>query len=376
MTRYTYYGFNLISGDVITELPLRGAAPSWAVNDPGDLGGPTINASGLSTFRRMDVRTSTVPYKCGIAVERDGRIVWTGIITARRYDSTTGVFTLTVPGLLAYWRRRLVTANRVYNQVDQFAIVTDLLRVGGDPTIPLVLNAPPSGVIRDRSIDVTDQKPVFDAIMELADNLNGYEIAIESDWSTLSGVQRVVHNLRLGSPRLGRPASSESLLLLEYPGNVRAYTWDEDGDAFATEVWGVSTSDDGSTLLQVGVNNDLIGRGFPRVMDARQWSDITITDTLTDHITQALEEADGYSDAPTFSVPDDGDTAVGQWVVGDDIRLKITDPRRFPTPIPPGGNPGNETAGLDTTIRLQQATLNPETGLIAMTAFAFPEAVE
>jgi hypothetical protein len=50
-----------------------------------------------------------VPYKCGIAVERDGTIIWSGIVTARRYDSTTGAYTLTCPGLLAYWRRRLVT---------------------------------------------------------------------------------------------------------------------------------------------------------------------------------------------------------------------------------------------------------------------------
>jgi hypothetical protein len=74
-------------------------------------------------------------------------------------------------------------------------------------------------------------------------------------------------------------------------------------------------------------------------------------------------------------VPDDGDTAVGQWIVGDDVRLRITDERRFPAPVPPGGNPADVIAGLDTTVRLQQATLDPEKGLIAMTAFAFPEAV-
>jgi hypothetical protein len=223
---------------------------------------------------------------------------------------------------------------------------------------------------------VTDQKPVLDAILELADNLNGYEIAIESAWSQLPGVQRLVHYVRLGSPRLGRPATADSLLMLEYPGNVREYTWDEDGDQFATEVWGVSTSDDGSTLLASKVNTDLLGRGYPRVMDPRQWSDITVTDTLDNHIAQALAEDNGYSDAPTFTVPDDGDTAVGTWIVGDDVRVRVTDERRFPAPVPPGGNPADVIAGLDTTVRLQQATLNPETGLIAMTAFAFPEAVE
>jgi hypothetical protein len=67
--------------------------------------------------------------------------------------------------------------------------VTDLLTIGGGPTVPLNIERyTPSGVTRDRTIDGTDQKPVLDAIMELADNLDGYEIAIESELVHRQGV--------------------------------------------------------------------------------------------------------------------------------------------------------------------------------------------
>lgn len=374
MARYTYYGFNLTSGDIIAELPLRGAAPQWAVNDPGDLGGPSINLSGLSATKRTDVRAATVPYRCGIAVERDRTIIWTGVVTARRYSSTSGAYALTVPGLLAYWRRRPVSENRTYAQTEQFDIVTDLLTMGGGPTIPLDMSGlAASGVPRDRTLSGTDAKSAYDTIMELADNLDGYEIAIASNWSDAQGAQRIEHRLRLGSPRLGQAQSSGGvLLMLEYPGNVREYTWDEDGEEFATEVWGTSTGSDGTTWMRAASNLTLIAEGFPRVATTRQWDNIVEVSTLDEHIAQALIEGNGYQDAPTFKVLDDGDTAVGQWVVGDDMRIRVTDPRRFPDPsVRQTG-----TAGLDTVVRLQSATLDPEGGTVSLTAFAFAAAVQ
>lgn len=371
MARYTYYGFNLTSGDILAELPLRGAAPQWAVNDPGDLGGASINLNGLTAARLADIRTATVPYKCGVVVERDTTIVWSGIITARRYDSETGVWTLTVPGLLAYWRRRQISDNQIYTGMEQFDIVADLLRLGGDPTVPLIIDYTPSGVTRDLNIDATNQTTVLDEILQLADNLNGYELAIDTSWM-LGGVQRVQHKLRIGSPYVGRRASSGLLLMLEYPGNVRKYTWDEDGEQFATDIYGVSTATDGTTLTRYGVNNTLLTEGFPRVASARQWDNITVSNTLDDHVVQALIEGNGYSDAPTFVVLDGGDTAIGSWVVGDDVRLRIDDPRRFSDP----STVGLGTAGLDTVVRLQSATVSPDDGTVALTAFAFTEAVQ
>lgn len=370
MAVYTYYAFTLLTGDIITEVPLQGAAPSWQVNDPADLGSPTIYLGDLMNIQRSDIRAATVPYKTGIAVDRDGTIIWSGIVTARRYDSGTKKFTLTVPGLLAYWKRRIVASNNVFTQTEQFDIVGWLMQQGWDPTIPVDMDVDPSGVLRDRTIAFADAKFALDEILEIADNENGFELAIDTYWDPLPGVQSVLHRLRMASPRLGTiDDGTGSVLTLEYPGNVRNYTWDEDGEQLATTVLGQSTDENGLTTALIG-GNQLLDYGFPQVWIARQWSNITTTDTFSDHVSRAATEAAGYLDAPVFVVPDSGDTAAGSWVAGDDVRLRITDDARFPRAE------GYMGPGLDQTVRLSQATLDPIAQTIQMTMFGFTEAVQ
>lgn len=371
MAVYTYYAFTLTTGDIITEVPLRGAGPTWQVNDPGSLGSPTISLGALSNIQRADIRAATVPWKTGIAVDRDGTIIWSGVVTGRRYDSGTKKFSITVPGLLAYWKRRILDQNITYTNVDQFDIVAGLLRFGGPPTVPMVMQYDPSGMKRDRSIAGSDQKNALDEILEIADNQNGFELAIDTAWDQTPGIQGVVHSLRIGSPRLGNVDShTGAVLTLEYPGNATSFVWDEDGEEFATQVYGSSTDQDGVVTTISAQNPVLLAQGFPQVGSTRQWSNITNSDTLIGHVTQAIVESNGYQDAPTFAVKDAGDTAAGSWVVGDDVRVRITDDARFPR-IQDYLGPG-----LDQTVRISQATLDPVTGTIQMTMFGFLEAVQ
>lgn len=371
MAVYTYYAFTLVNGDVITELPLSGVAPTWQVNDPGDLGSPTLYLGDLSNIQRADMRAATVPYKTGIAVDRDGVIIWSGVVTARRYDSGTKKFAISCPGLLAYWRRRFIDANLTYTAVDQFDIVAGLLRYGGTPTVPVIMQYGASGMRRDRTVSGTDQKEALAEILEIADNLNGFELAIDTSWDAAQRTQGFVHYLRIGSPRLGNVADrTGAVLTLEYPGNARSYTWDEDGEQFATQIYGSSTDQDGVVTTDGAQNTTLIANGFPQVGATRQWSNITNTDTLRDHIVQALTEGNGYQDAPVFMVRDEGDTAAGSFVAGDDVRVRITDDARFPRPE------GYMGPGIDQTVRISKATLDPVAGTIAMEMFGFTEAVQ
>ena len=371
MPTYTYYSFALTTGAIISEVPLVGARPTWTVNDAGDLGGPTINLSDLTDVQLQDIRAGTVPWKTGIAVDRDNVIIWSGIVTGRRYSSRSHAYSLTVPGLLAYWRRRILDSNLTWKGAEQFDIVIDLLQYGGDPTVPVIMTHDDSGMNRDRTVAGADFKNALDEILAIADNLNGYELTLDTAWDTTPGTQSVVHTLRIASPRLGViDDGSGGLLSLEYPGNVREFTWDEDGDEFGTTVYGSSTDADGVVTTSTAVNATLLGQGFPQVGLTRQWDGITVTDTLVSHVAQALAEADGYQDAPTFLVPDEGDTAAGSWGVGDDIRIRITDDRRFPTP------PGSLGPGLDRTVRLSSASVDPVAGTVALTMFAFTGAVQ
>jgi len=370
MADYTYYAFRLLTGDVITELPLRGGTPSWAVNDPGDLGSPRVDLNGLSPFQRAEVRSATVPWLNGIAVDRDGVIIWSGVITGRRYNSAgQGTYQLACPGLMAYWRRLFVTYNISLDNIDQFLLARGLAGRGQNQ-IPYAVDSDNSGVLKDLKLAASDLKPVLDVILDLADNVNGFEFALDTAWDTTTNLERVTHRFRLGSPRLGRRSIAGDVLLLEWPGNVENYTWDEDGDEFATEIWGSTQSNEGVTMIRSKENATLLAQGFPRVMGSRSWPGISQAATLDAHIVTALAQSAGYTDAPTFIVSDSGDTSAGFWAVGDDVRLRITDARRFPV------STGGPEPGLDRIVRIQSASLDPVAGKLSLSAFEFTDPVQ
>jgi hypothetical protein len=313
--------------------------------------------------QRQEISGMTVPWRHGLAVERNDSIVWAGCITSRRYDSRTGTYRFGTTGILGYWRRRVVAANISWKAVDQFSMVRQLLQLGGT-TIPLTFTYADSGVQRDRTFAAADLKLVLDAILEIADNLDGFDIAVTSEWDTAGGstTPRIKHRLLLGYPRLGNTGSLTELMAIEWPHNtVGAYPWDEDGSEFATHVWASSQTDEGVTLIRSAANQSLLDLGYPRLDLPKTFSNISVVATLDAHAAQALAEASGFGSAPAFTVKDEGETAAGGWLPGDDVHVRITDPMRFPRVD------GSPAPGLEARLRIQEASLDPPAGTIAMT---------
>lgn len=358
MTEYTYFAFDLVTGDVLGDVPLRGVSPRWELNDPGTVGDNiVVGLLGATLAQRASWAGITLPWRHGIAIDCDGSVIHAGVITGRRYSSSSGSYRLKVPGLLEYWRRRLIGTTLNFKQVDQFQIVRTLFASGAAPTIPLVLPTTVSGTLRDRTITGPEFPAVLDEVLELADNIGGYEFAIESAWASGSR-KRVIHRLRLAAPRLGLTGVAAGLAL-EYPGEVREYEWDEDGEQLATDWFGTSQNTDGNTLVSSATNLTLLGRGYPRLMRHSTYSNITRIATLDDHVQNELAEGGRYANQPTIVVRDEGATKPGRWSVGDDVRVLITDDLRFPRVN------DSLAPGLDSDdYRIQSASLAPETGLV------------
>lgn len=364
MPTYGYLAFDLRSGDILGDLDATGVKAKWALNDPGDLGDVTVPLGDLGDVARTEIRSMTVPWRHGIALTRDRSIVKAACVTTRRYNSTSGEYRLGTTGILGYWRRRVIARNLTWTSVDQFDMVRDLLALGGT-TIPLVTApAPDSGILRDRTYSGGDLKVVLDAVQELGDNLNGFDIAIDTIPDPDSITPRVRHHLLLGHPHLGRIDTGSGLMTIEWPDNtVGGYDWDEDGEGWATHIFGSSQTDAGVNLVRLVINESLIDAGWPRIDKPLTFSNISDADTLDEHLEQAALEATGFTTLPAFTVRDDGDTAAGSWAVGDHVRVRVTDERRWPHPPgTPGGGPG-----LDITLRLQEATLDPAAEQIVMT---------
>lgn len=80
---YRYFTTNLLTNDVLAEIPFKGVSFERALNSAGSFSG-TIPV--LPVNAGMDLYNSTMPGKTGLYVLRDGVCVWGGIIWGRNYD--------------------------------------------------------------------------------------------------------------------------------------------------------------------------------------------------------------------------------------------------------------------------------------------------
>lgn len=80
---YRYFTTNLLTNDVLAEIPFKGVSFERALNSAGSFSGSIpvlpINAG-------MDLYNSTMPGKTGLYIVRDGVCVWGGIVWSRSYD--------------------------------------------------------------------------------------------------------------------------------------------------------------------------------------------------------------------------------------------------------------------------------------------------
>lgn len=80
---YRYFTTDLLTNDILAEIPFKGVSFERALNSAGSFSGtiPVIPATAS-----MDIYNSTMPGKTGLYVLRDGICVWGGIIWNREYD--------------------------------------------------------------------------------------------------------------------------------------------------------------------------------------------------------------------------------------------------------------------------------------------------
>ena len=84
-TTYRYLFADLLTNNIIAELPLTNVSFTQQLNQAGTLSGQLL-LSGLNA-NTFNVLNGTIPAKTGIYVDRNGTLVWGGVIWGRPYDS-------------------------------------------------------------------------------------------------------------------------------------------------------------------------------------------------------------------------------------------------------------------------------------------------
>jgi hypothetical protein len=102
---YRYFVTNIVTNEVIAELPLTGVSYEKAVKDAGSFSG-TLSLS--QETEGIDVYNATMPGKNAIYVLRNGECVWGGPIWSRSYDVVSKSISINANEFTSYYQHRKI----------------------------------------------------------------------------------------------------------------------------------------------------------------------------------------------------------------------------------------------------------------------------
>ena len=224
MSEYRYLFADLLTNLILAELPLVGVTFGQELNTAGSLNGGIL-LSGINASA-YNVEAATTPGKIAVYVDRDGTIVWGGVLWSRSYDSASQKLTLGAREFESYFERRRI--NFDYNldalDQDQLTVVQNLFNTtqgapGSSTNVGVVIPTNTSGVLVNKTYNYYDLKPITEAAYELSQSDTGFDWNVNISYDSS---YNIVKNLELAYPRRGKvySASDPHSLQLEFPGNI------------------------------------------------------------------------------------------------------------------------------------------------------------
>ncbi|QQZ56851.1 hypothetical protein IFE09_27000 [Streptomyces microflavus] len=353
---YTYLFCDLLTDAVLAELPLREVTYSTELNGIGTLSAVVPYADDTLP---LDPETATVPGRTAVYVDRDGVIVWGGIVWTR--EIVKGGKAIQAAEFLSYYTRRYVkttlstdtslilntayapAGQRLY--ADQKFIVWSLLQyahaqAGGNIGVSTnQLTAPAHGVNRVVSYFGFERPEIYKSISELASADDGFDFGIEVGWNPVANNNPPTRYRRARAwfPRRGRTATQSGLVFVKGgPGSsILDYDWPEDGTASATEVSAVGDGTGEARVTAVRQDTDRLAAGWPLLEQVTAYDGVIDQVQLDGLASAELTARSSAQTQPTFTVAADSDPVFGTYEVGDEALIVID-----PEPATPAGREG------------------------------------
>lgn len=347
MTTYRYLFADTLTDQVLAELPLTGVSFSRELNTAGSFQGNML----LSDYREdvYALADNTVPGRTSVYVDRDGVLLWGGILWGRSYDSASQSIQFQAREFESYFEKRRILTSYSASVTEQFTVAETLVNqiqglASGDLGITVVRNPTNSGVTVTKVYNGYEQKPLNEALYELSRAEDGFDWNIDVAYTSTGAITKT---LNLNYPRRGRvwTPGSTTIPVLEFPGNIVEYKYPEEGGSIANVMLGVGAGNGETKLLSTQTDATQLANGWPRLEQSVSMTDYQIQ-SLLDEITLGKLEAQKNPVVVIDCVTEAwNDPVVGSFVQGDDVRLRITD-ARFPNT-------------LDVTRRIAKYTVTP-----------------
>jgi len=332
MATYRYLFADLLTNQILAELPLTSVRFSQQINSPGNFSA-TLQLAGLEV-NDLNVSNATIPARTAIYVDRDGTLIWGGILWNREYSSKDQTLTLNANEFESYWNRRRITTDTVFTNTDQLTAVQTIVNNANAATngnIGITVGSETSGVLINRTFYGYEYKTVLSAIQDLSKSATGFDFNIQVYYDSNGNPAKL---LRLGYPRYGKKysATSTSVPVFELPGNITEYTWPEDGSITANYLYTLGAGSNPGKLISTAYDGTKIAAGWPLLEEQANYSDVSDPTLLANLATAQVSIVSYPPTTIKITMPPSLDPIFGSYEVGDDARIRILDDR-FPNQL-------------------------------------------
>lgn len=344
-TEYRYLFADVLTNSVLAELPLTGVSFGKTLNSAGSFGGSLL----LSDLREdvYEIANNTTPGRTALYVDRSGTIVWGGIVWGRTYQSEGQRIDFQAREFESYFEKRRILTSYSASSVDQLQVakaLVDQVQAVASGNIGITVPSLTSGVLISKTYNFWDQKPLAESLYELSRADNGFDWNIDVSYGSSYNITKT---LDLAYPRRGTVYSAGSILnpVLEFPGNIVAYTYPEEGGSIANTMLGVGSGTGEGKYLSTQTSAEQITGGWPVLEQSVSLTDYTDQTLLANMTLAHLNAAINPIVVMQVITEAYNDPVLGSFRQGDDVRVRITDPR-FPD-------------GLDIVRRISNFTVQP-----------------
>jgi len=354
---YTYLFCDLRTDTLLAELPLSEVSYSYELNGIGQL---SATIPYTDETLPLDPETASQPGRTAVYVDRDGVLVWGGIVWTRQ--NVKGGKSIQASEFLSYFQRRYIKktlstdtsllldpryvdrgGQRLYG--DQMWIVWSLMRYAQDQpggSIGLDVNplaGPPHGITRNVSYFGYERPEIYKAIAELAAADDGFDFGVEIGWTSAANNQAPTRYRRIRTwyPRRGRTVAESGLVFSKGGGHgsIISYDWPEDGTSIVTEMSGLGAGTGEARIVKTASAQDMLDAGWPLLEGVATYEDVVDEAQVQGMTNSDLTARQQAQAQPRFEVVADGDPAFGSYSVGDEALFVID-----PEPQSPRGREG------------------------------------
>ena len=168
-TTYRYLFADLLTNEILAELPITNVSFNQQLNQAGTLQGHLL-LSGINAAA-YNVDAGTTPARTCIYVDSDGELIWGGVIWGREYNSLTQTLTISAREFESYFERRRITTDTVFTNTDQMTVAESLFnttQATPSGNIGVIVPNNTSGILIDRTYYGYEKKQVYAAVLDLS----------------------------------------------------------------------------------------------------------------------------------------------------------------------------------------------------------------